>query len=55
MTLGLAKLRVDTIGRTLAMNKAKSLLDAVAVKLTQLTQPLTDFWELWSRHTVTHR
>ena len=42
MTLGLAKLRVDTIGLTLAMNKAKSLLDALADKLTHLTQALTD-------------
>ena len=43
VTLGLAKLRVDTIGRTLAINKANGLLDALADKLTQLTQALTDY------------
>ena len=43
MTLGLAKLRVDTIARTLAINKANGLLDALPDKLTQLTQALTDY------------
>ena len=43
VTLGLAKLMVDTIGRTLAINKANGLLDALPDKLTQLTQALTDY------------
>ena len=35
MTLGLAKLKVDTIGDTLAMKKANRLLDALVYRLVK--------------------
>ena len=41
MTFGLAKLKVNTIGDTLAMKKANDLLDALAYTLTQVTHALT--------------
>ena len=45
MTLGLAKLKVDTIGDTLAMKKANRLLDALGYRLVGNR----------SRHSVTPR
>ena len=41
MTPGLAKLKVDTIGDTLAIKKANGLLDALDYRLTQVSLALT--------------
>ena len=41
MTLGLAKLKVDTIGDALALTKENGLVDALVYRLTQVTHALT--------------
>jgi len=55
MTLGLAKLKVDTIGDIHAIKKANGLLDALAYRLTKVSHAITGKWKKRSRHSVTPR
>lgn len=55
MTLGLAKLKVNTFKYTLVMKNANGLIDALDYRLTEVWHALTSYWRKRSRHSVTPR
>ena len=55
MTLGLAKLNVNTFKYTLVMKNANGLIDALDYRLTEVWHALTSYCRKRSRHSVTPR
>ena len=55
MTLGVAKLKVNTFKYTLVMKNANGLIDALDYRLTEVWHALTSYWRKRSRHSVTTR
>ena len=55
MTLGLAKLKVNTFKYTLVIKNANGLIDALDYWLTEVWHALTSYWRKRSRHSETPR
>ena len=55
VTLGLAKVKVDTFKYTLVMKNANALVDALDYRLTEVWHALTSYWRKRFRHSVTPR
>ena len=55
VTLGLAKVKIDTFKYTLVMTNANALVDALDYRLTKVWHTFTSYWRKRSRHSVTPR